>query len=446
MPGKKNELCMKTVFLSIACCCLCLFGSAQKKVSLDGREESIYLLSSLTGDPAGAAALQQLFSSKTIIGLGEATHGTHEFYQVRTELLQFLIRHCGYRSVIFEGPFDGMLYINDYVLTGSGNIDSLLRRVNYWMYYTPVIRSFFTWLQSYNASQPATGKVQVFGMDIQSIHGLKEYLDVKNKHLPAPQEISFRTLMWKAFDHLRVIPRITPHYAAIEQAQLAQILDSLDLWLDSNKALLNEVYRPEMSGLYALCLKNFRYAIQADSTPYVQFRDSCMAANVTGLVALTGHKTAVWAHNGHIGRHDSTVNYPYLQRPLGELLANSFKEQYYPVGFLFSEGSFTALEKRKRDNEFYYPWLKAFALKPDAANRLATVLSPVSDAPFLIDLSSSTHPLWTQHQKIYTVGATYMPKGSNTFYLTPAAVFSGLIFIRKTTPEPQLDTHFYMTK
>lgn len=421
---------MKKEILLIIYCCVCIFSSAQKKVIIDGREESIYLLHSpVTSDPAGAADLQQLLGSKKIVGLGEATHGTREFYQLKTELLQFLITRCGFRSVVFEGPVGGLLHINDYVLTGAGNIDSLLQRTGYWMYYTPEIRSFFTWLQAYNTGRPATEKVSVFGMDMQSGQDITEYLIAKNRLLPKQQQQSFRSLISQAS----------------QPAELSATLILLNGWLDSNRALISRVYAPEMPALYALCLKNIDYATRAEKSGEY-FRDSCMAANVSDLVNLTGHKTVVWAHNGHIGMYDSAVSYSSLRKPMGELLKKEFKEQYYPIGFLFSEGSFAALEKKKRDNDFYYPWLKAFELKPAAANRLAQLLSPVSDEAFFIDISASDHPLWKQYQKVYTVGATYTRKGNNTFYLTPAAVFKGLVFIRKTTAVSQLDDHFYIMK
>ncbi|MET0392792.1 MAG: erythromycin esterase family protein, partial [Chitinophagaceae bacterium] len=110
--------------------------------------------------------LVPLFTSRQVVGLGEATHGTKEFYEQRVALTKFLISQCGFRTIIWETTFWSMLAVNDYVAGGPGDPDSLLRNVGYWMYYTKEIRDLLQWIRAYNTTQQDAEKVQLHGMDI----------------------------------------------------------------------------------------------------------------------------------------------------------------------------------------------------------------------------------------------------------------------------------------
>jgi erythromycin esterase len=417
-------------FLLIVCCLLYIVSTAQKRVIIGEREETIYPLT--FSGPAGLAPLKELFLTKKIIGLGESTHGTREFYQVKTQLLQFLISECGFRSVVFEASFGSMLFINDYVLSGTGNIDSLLRQTGYWIYYTGEMRAFFNWLRAFNTEKPAAEQVQVFGMDMQDRESPVRYIRSKISPLPEKEKESFDSL---------IRPMLNPGKNNLADPGELQLLNA---WLDTHQALIDRSLAPGTFSLFELCLRNTGYALQADKQD-LYFRDSCMAANTRELVSLTGSKTAVWAHNGHIGMYDHAVDYASLRKPMGEYLQQTFKEQYYPVGFLFAEGSFLALQKKKRGKTYYYPYLTAFHLTPQATH-LANAFSLLTDDLFFLDITSSSNTLWKKYHKTYTTGSTYALKENNTIYFTPAAVFKGLVFVRKTTPAMQLDDYYYPMK
>ena len=80
--------------------------------------------------------LKKLFESKTIIGMGEATHGTKEFFETKVKTFQFLVTHCNYRVFGIEASYGECNYINDYVETGIGNIDSVMSNFSFWTWRT----------------------------------------------------------------------------------------------------------------------------------------------------------------------------------------------------------------------------------------------------------------------------------------------------------------------
>lgn len=437
---------MKKSFFLILFCLFCNFSYAQKKVIINGGEENIYPLDiSAEDNTAALLPLKDLFSSRRIIGLGEATHGTKEFFQLRIALLKFLVTQCDYKSVIFEAPFGSMLLIDDYTAGGSGDIDSLLKQTGYWAFYTAEMKNFFNWVKDFNTGKPSVNKVRIFGMDMQTMLDPILYLDKKVQALPAAVRSGFELATRTVLKNDGGIKRSGKQLPSDTTArQIAGSIPLLQTWLDANRATIEGTY-PGNSALWQLCIQNLRYSIALPEEDEF-FRDSCMAANVIALSSFTGHRSALWAHNQHIARYDSAVNYASAQKPAGEKLQQIFKDQYYPIGFLFDQGSFLAIERKKRGKDFYYPNFKVFRFMPNKGSVLAATLSGLTGSPFFVDLSKSANPTWKKFHPFYTVGSIYYKNASRIFYLTPGSIFSALVFVPVTTPIVELDDYFNPTK
>jgi erythromycin esterase len=419
---------------------------SQQRVSIGDAHDTIYSLEPSTGQlPASLNLLQPLFSSKRIVGLGEATHGTREFNQLKTQLVQFLITKCQYRALIMEGPFASFLFINDYVNNDEGNINMHLQHTGYWMYYTSEMRSLLEWIKKYNTEKSPEDKVSVFGMDMQDIEGPIQYVNSKMAALPARDRKSFDELMQPLLELLKSGDKHKAGHLSNSTHDIAAGIERLKTWVRTNTPVMHRYFTQENISLVELSLQNSLYTTQMAKLD-VYFRDSCMAANVEALTTLTQGKTVLWAHNFHLGMHDSIAGYTALRKPMGELLQQTFKEQYYPIGFFFQEGGFIALEKKKRGKSFYYPHLKRFTLPAPANDYLSHQLSSSTSSPFFLDISSSENQFWKRYHKVYTIGATYNAKSNNTYYITPALAFKGIVFLPHTTPIVQLDDHFHPTK
>lgn len=371
---------MKFYFLVLASCFTSLISQSQNTSQPDLSNEAVHFISGISENKT----LKDLFSSKKITGLGEATHGTHDFFTVRSALTKFLIQECGYKTVLLESSFGSMLYINDYVVSGRGNIDSLLRKNAYWIYYTSEVKNFFNWLKEYNAGLQANERVLALGVDIQ---GLPE------------------------------IP---------------------DEWLNTSGSLFT-------LQLKDLCTKNSKY-IRGAVGSTLTYRDSCMAANVIDIETLTRSKIVLWAHNGHVGMADPIANHDYFADRFGKILDQTFGDGYYPIGFFHQQGKYTAMDVQKKGATKTYAGLKAFSAKPIKTQRLVTLLAKISDDPFFIDISKSSNPLWKQFHNFHMIGSGFHATESTSANLRPGISFKGLIFIRKTSPALQLDDFLYKTR
>ena len=113
--------------------------------------------------PITAAAdyqpLLEKIGNRHLVLIGEASHGTHEFYSVRAELTKWLIEHKGFVSIAVEADWPDALRVHRYV-QGSGNDPdaeaalSDFKRFPQWMWRNTVMVEFVEWLREYNAAHP----------------------------------------------------------------------------------------------------------------------------------------------------------------------------------------------------------------------------------------------------------------------------------------------------
>src|SRR4051794_3792599 len=135
--------------------------------------------------PADYQPLLQKIENRHLVLIGEASHGTREFYQVRAELTKWLIEHKGFTSVAVEADWPDALRVHRYV-QGSGNdpnADEALcdfKRFPQWMWRNTVVLEFVQWLCDFNCAHP-NSRAGFYGMDLYGLHasiaGVLEYLD-----------------------------------------------------------------------------------------------------------------------------------------------------------------------------------------------------------------------------------------------------------------------------
>jgi erythromycin esterase len=112
---------------NFVCCCFCLFLPdyliSQVNVTIGTQETPIYPIFTEKKDLSEQLQpLKALFSSKSIIGMGEATHGTREFFEIKGGMFQWLVNECNYRVFGIEATYGGCCYINDFVQSGEGTL------------------------------------------------------------------------------------------------------------------------------------------------------------------------------------------------------------------------------------------------------------------------------------------------------------------------------------
>jgi erythromycin esterase-like protein len=102
-------------------------------------------------------------SGKTVVGLGEASHGTREFYIQKTRIIEYLINKCDFKLLSFEFQQSLMAPINRYVQTGEGNLKVLMKEMA--LYTTEEIYNLFQLIRQYNKDKHSDDKVVITGLD-----------------------------------------------------------------------------------------------------------------------------------------------------------------------------------------------------------------------------------------------------------------------------------------
>jgi erythromycin esterase len=126
-------------------------------------------------------SLSSFVGDAKIIGLGEATHGTREFFQMKHRLLEYLVERQGFGIFAIEASWASSLEVNEYVLGGPGDGKALLQKYArvMWPWRTQEVLELIQWMRAYNASNER--KVMFTGFDMQepvpAVDWLATYLE-----------------------------------------------------------------------------------------------------------------------------------------------------------------------------------------------------------------------------------------------------------------------------
>ena len=140
----------------------------QQAVVADLKARSIAITSVEAG--RGVDDLQpfkRVLKDVRILGLGEETHGTREFFQLKHRMVEFLVKEMGFRVFAIEASYSACQTINDYVMGRMNDGAKALKSQGFWTWDTEEVLAMMDWMRAYNASVPAERRVQFVGFDIQ---------------------------------------------------------------------------------------------------------------------------------------------------------------------------------------------------------------------------------------------------------------------------------------
>jgi erythromycin esterase-like protein len=129
-------------------------------------------------DFADLQPLKHILQETKIVGLGEATHGTKQFFTMKHRLFQFLVSELGFRIFAIEYEFSDSIAINMYVLNGEGKAEEVVKNIKFWTWRTQELLDLVKWMREWNIANPSD-PVRFYGFDIQThespIRELKKY-------------------------------------------------------------------------------------------------------------------------------------------------------------------------------------------------------------------------------------------------------------------------------
>lgn len=402
--------------------------------------------------------LKETLREVSVVGLGEATHGTREYFQFKHRMIEFLVRELGFTVFVMEVQYFKCLPINEYVLNGSDNTDveKLINTNLSGIYRTEEVLELVKWIHQYNKTVPSEKKVKFFGFDIQTPHQAADFLRSFFKKVDAEYLIkSERDLNETAPQSFQKFwtnySRRTIGQKNILSGKLLQMLG----FLVKNES---RFVRKSSKGEFETALQATRILVQSDqirNTPEAKLgtdenpRDKFMAETVEYILnhEPNGTKAILWAHNFHLWKYNPNSNVKMTKifnkhdlsfRPMGNYLKEFFGEKYYSFGFVMDTGSFQAIDDEAGD-DVIEPL--EFTLKSSPVGSLGWYFSQTKLGDSLIDLRKKSNKkdvvnwLTSPHQMRYA-GASFSNKWKEDEFalpVIPRESFDGFIFIEHTT-------------
>ncbi|MEZ5736116.1 MAG: erythromycin esterase family protein [Novosphingobium sp.] len=290
------------------------------------------------------------FGDARIVLLGEATHGTHEFYAARAAITRRLIEKHGFNIVAVEGDWPDIARIDDYVHHNAARPrkGDPFARFPTWMWRNLEVLAFADWLRSHNSWLPEQERASMRGLDVyslgESIHAVIAYLD---KHDPAAAREARRR-----YGCLLPWDDEPQHYGrAVEYGEMAGCEDAvvaqLGELLQQRMGLIAEdgeaFFDAEQNARIVRAAERYYRAMYRGSAASWNLRDRHMFDTLQRLMAHHDNARAViWAHNSHIGNASATAMGWHGEFNIGELARTGYGDEAVLIGFGTDRGTVAA--------------------------------------------------------------------------------------------------------
>ncbi|MGK9127183.1 erythromycin esterase family protein [Olivibacter sp. SA151] len=312
---------------------------AQEPNILNQYELKAYSADQIVTDKLISAVINEV-GEKTIIGLGEGTHGTAEFNQVRAAVSRRLIEEKGFQYICFENNYGETFFFNNR-MQHQAYTGALLKQHFIGIYQTKEIDDFFQWLTGYNREHPDKG-VKVSGLDFFE---LTAAVDIVEQHIINKED--YQHLLTKLRhcikqqDSLRNNQLSDTALFRKTTLQAYQLLS--DLEKDSDIKVKDSLLYHE--ALYNLKVRNEFYYEAYQHPEQTRLDRDLGMANMLHFIRKKDPeaKIIIWAHNAHVSHH-----YVYGKGRngggMGGYIADKFPEEYLTISTTTSEGTFRVTE------------------------------------------------------------------------------------------------------
>lgn len=378
----------------------------------------------LTGAPEDFDALLDLVGDAPLVLLGEASHGTHEFYRVRAAITKRLIREKGFGAVAVEGDWPDAYRVHRFVLGASRDPDAEealgdFRRFPQWMWRNADVLDFVGWLRTHNDTLPFAQRTGFYGLDLYSLHASMEavlrYLDVAD---PAAARVA-RT-RYACFEPFGEDPQeyglatglgMSPSCESDVLAQLIDLRRSATAYLphDGPTAADDRFFAEQNALVVRNAERYYRTMVRSNVLSW-NLRDRHMAETVDALAAhLQAHgrsgRIIVWAHNSHLGDARATQMAGAGELNVGQLARQRHGQDAVLVGFTTFDGTVTAASDWDAPAERKH-------VRPALAGSIEELFHRTARDAFYLDLraAAASNPELREPRLERAIGVIYRPE------------------------------------
>ncbi len=398
---------------------------------------------------ADLAPLGRLVGSARIVGLGEATHGSREFFQLKHRLIERLVAEEGFTVVALEVNWPESLDADAYVQGGDGDPAKALAGFRYWMWSTEELLDLLRWLRAWNADPRHARKVHVYGFDAQFPDRAADLLAAYLRRVDPGYAATVAGLLGRVRRHRMGLAGTGSSPEETELRALAARLDGHRAEYEAAASRQADHEAAAGRRPWALARQSATVLLQVEALCVageggaVEVRDRAMAENVAWLLDQEppGTRMVLWAHNAHVSRRD-----PFgAVHLMGEHLRRRFGDGYLALGALFDQGSFQAIDGSRRRETLAertlgpappddlgaafartgLPWL-LLDLRPLRGAPQGEGVTPRADRAAAAAWLGATHPM-------REVGAIFTGEAAMRFPAVLPERFDAVLFADRTT-------------
>jgi erythromycin esterase-like protein len=371
-----------------------------------------------------------------LVLLGEATHGTHDFYAARARITRGLIEHHGFSAVAIEGDWPDAYRVNRFVQRGEGATAAAEALVGFarfptWMWRNTDVESFVGWLHQHNKTKSPEGRAGFFGLDLYSLHAsMRAVVDYLERHDPTAAQAARASYgCFEEFGH------DTDTYAwAVARLGDGTCEEAVTRELVALRERRAELLRRDgmrASDEFFSAERNARLARNAEEYYRTMFRGRVASWNVRDehmaetLQALLVHleqrgqppKIVVWAHNSHLGDARATEMGESGEWNLGQLTRERIAANARLIGFTTYAGTVIAASdwganpERKR-------------VRPARPGSIEDLLHQTETPRFFLPVEKGTpvHSLLAEPRLERAIGVIYRPESERISHYFHARV------------------------
>jgi erythromycin esterase-like protein len=320
----------------------------------------------LDGTGADYAGLIEFIGDARFVLLGEASHGTHEFYHTRAALTRRLIQEKGFSAVAVEADWPDAYRVNCFVRNTDGGLladpaDAVTALEGFkhfpsWMWRNTEVLSFVNWLRSHN--EEAAGSCGFYGLDLYSLHrsvaAVLSYLEEVD-----PQAAQRARGRYGCFEHFGEDSQAYGYSTAYGETepcenavveQLMELQRNADVYASADGVRAEDKYfHAEQNARLVKNAEEYYRSMFRGRVSSWNLRDSHMAETLGALDAHLSRdgepaKIVVWAHNSHLGDASATEMGERGEHNLGQLVRRNYGREAVLIGFSTYSGEVTAAD------------------------------------------------------------------------------------------------------
>jgi erythromycin esterase-like protein/predicted phosphoribosyltransferase len=403
----------------------------------------------LSGDARDYDALLDAIGDARIVMIGEATHGTHEFYRERALITRRLIEEKGFAGVAVEADWPDAYRVNRYVRGVGADeeaVESLadFERFPMWMWRNADVLDFIGWLRAHNDTQPAHRRAGFYGLDLYSLRAsIQAVLAYLSKVDPeAAKRARSRYGCFDQFgDELQQYGYaaafgLTPTCEREVLAELVELQRKRAAYASRDgRVAADEFFFASQNARLVRNAEEYYRAMFKGRVESWNLRDEHMAQTVQELVAFLdqrspGARLVLWAHNSHLGDARATDMGHSGELNVGQLVRQHFGAAAVNIGFTTHTGTVTAASDWDGPPERKH-------VRPSLSGSYERLLHDTGIRRFLLPLSRNAelrHALAGPHLE-RAIGVLYVPRTerqSHYFHATLPDQFDFVIHIDET--------------